>query len=408
MRFGFMIGTGLSSSLFWGVLLSGFLSGCALDSRSTPTADGSANPPESATRPLTSTETRVQFQFDRIRTVEYDGFTLPLLSSDGCLAAIQRSSAVDWETLVAGVDSGVPNAGRIAIVPICPVSGSSGEVSGSSGAGILDVEGADLLLGRSSDQQGFLVESPRLDGSRWIGKVGWSGGAPTWLVDDADVNAFAVIGPNEELAWCHRQRDKDRFALRIRRGESTISIPPPDGGYWIAPSFSSDGRFLYALRLRDGALAACAFAISETIGPTPIISIDLSWRANARMAYQTLVPIRTGGSVSDPRLYFYHPRFSRMAIWNPTNNRIALASPMSAAAISITDSTLVTASPEQLSLEPSPVEGSATDAKHSTSIVESLWIPIGLGSGKQVVVVHPKNGHLEIARVNLGAFSSDR
>jgi hypothetical protein len=148
-------------------------------------------------------------------------------------------------------------------------------------------------------------------------------------------------------------------------------------------------------------LAACAFPISQTISTTPIISIDLSWRADARMAYQTVIPLRTGGESSDQRLYFFHPRFSRIAIWNPLNNRIALTSPSSSAAMAVSSTQIVTSSAKQLSVESAPVEGGSKDATQSTSVVESLWIPIGRGTGSVVLVVQPGRSTLNIARIDL-------
>ncbi len=354
---------------------------------------------QSSTKPFQTSDTVVRFQFAHLKTVEYDGFALPILSPDGCSAAIQISSSADWPTLLASVDSGVPDAGRIAIAPLCAKTDAiAGE---ETNAPLLDVVGNDLLLGRSADSEGFLVESPRVDGARWIGKVAWQGGEPTWLVSDEHVNAFASLGPTGELAWCHRRREVEKFSLLVKRGEAIHEIPPPQDGLWLAPSFSADGKFLYALRLRDGVLSACAFPISGTISTTPIISIDLSWRADVRMAYQTVIPLRTGGESYDPRFYFFHPRFGRIAIWNPSNNRIALTSPNCSAAIAISQTKIVASSATQIAVESAPVEGGSKDHQQSTKMMESLWIPIGRGEGSVIIVAQPGRGTLNIARIDL-------
>lgn len=365
--------------------------GCASGSPAGKTTGDTSAAEQSVTKPFSNSDTRIRFQFAHIRTVEYDGFALPILSPDGCWAAVQISSAADWPTLLASVDGGVPDAGRIAIAPLCADASTP----------LLAVAGNDLLIGRSCDSQGFLVESPRLDGARWIGKVSWQGGEPTWLIADEDVNAFASLGPAGEIAWCQRRRDVEKFSILVKRGDVIQEIPPPQDGSWLAPSFSSDGKFLYALRLHDGVLAACAFPISQTISMTPIISIDLSWRADARMAYQTVIPLRTGGESSDQRLYFFHPRFSRMAIWNPLNNRIALTSPSCSSAMAISSTQIVTSSAKQLSVESAPVEGGSKDATQSTAIIESLWIPIGRGARTVILVVQPGRSTLNIARIDL-------
>ena len=184
--------------------------GCATSSPAGKTTGDTSAAEQSVTKPFSNSDTRIRFQFAHIRTVEYDGFTLPILSPDGCWAAVQISSAADWPTLLASVDGGVPDAGRIAIAPLCADASTP----------LLAVLGNDLLIGRSCDSEGFLVESPRVDGARWIGKVSWQGGEPTWLVADEDVNAFASLGPAGEIAWCHRRRDVEKFSILVKRGES--------------------------------------------------------------------------------------------------------------------------------------------------------------------------------------------
>lgn len=365
-------------------------SGCASAPRVVAPTVADAELSPSTTRPIESVESRIRFRFVPVRSVASDGFALPMLSPDGCFAAVQISSTADWTTLLASVEGGVPDAGRIAIAPL-----------GDASMSLIDVIGNDLLLGRSADSQGFLVESPRFDGARWIGRVPWQGGEPAWLIADEMVNAFAALGPAGELAWCHRRPDTERFSISLKRGDLIEVIPPPEDGTWMAPSFSSDGKTLFVLRLRDGVLSACAFPIAQTLGSSPIVSTDLSWRADARMAYQTLIPLRTGGEATDLRLYFFHPRFGRMAIWNSSNNRIALASPGSVAVMSVSPYQMLSASAERLSVEPLIVEGSATEAKHATSVIDSLWIPIGRCDGSGVIVVHPRHGFLDISRIEL-------
>src|SRR6185503_18951506 len=100
-----------------------------------------------------------------------------------------------------------------------------------------------LILGRSADMQGFLVESPRQDGSRWIGKATWDSGEITWLVQDDYVNAFASLGPGGQLAWSRRAKVGDHFDLVVRdeSGEWTL---PADGTDWAMPSWSATGQHI--------------------------------------------------------------------------------------------------------------------------------------------------------------------
>ncbi len=382
------------------VLSAAAVAGCAPQHSSGGASGLADRGAETATKRLEGTDAHVRFRLEPLCSIDYDGFALPLVSPDGHLAAVQATSSADWATLLASIDGGQPNAGTVSIVSL--------EVAAKSKP--IEVAGTDLLLGRSADDEGFLVESPRVDGSRWIGRVAWSGGDPLWLVDGDDVNAFATRGSGDAIAWCHRARDKSRFALRVRQGGVTQEIPAPEDGSWLAPTFSSDAKYLYALRLRDGVLAACAFPLSQAMSPRPTISIDLSWRADARVAYQTLIPLRTSGSAGDARLWFFHPRFGRAAVWNPLNNRVALASPGSASSAIVSGGRLATASAEQFSIEPMPLEGSATEAKRTSKLLESLWIPIWGGGSSTLLVVHPHDTHagrLDVARIDFDSETGE-
>ncbi len=348
------------------------------------------------TTPLEGTNARVQFRVEPLCSIEYDGFALPLVSPDGQWVAVQSTSTADWPTLVGALEGGQPNAGTISVASL----------GAAATTPLAKVDATDLLLGRSSDSEGFLVESPRVDGARWIGRVGWDGGDPVWIVEDENVNAMASLGAGDSIAWCRRSRGGARFSLVVRQAGLTHEIPPPEDGSWMAPLFSSDGKYLYALRLRDGVLAACAFPVSKAMSTVPTVAIDLSWRADERSAYQAIVPLRTVGFAGDARLWFFHPRFGRMACWNPLNNRVGLASPKSAAAAMISGGRLVTASAEHLSVEPMPVEGTATDAKRASNILDALWIPIWRGGSSTLIVVHPHDGRLDVARIDLDPGSA--
>lgn len=352
--------------------------------------------PATTTMPLAGTDAHVRFRLDPICSLEYDGFALPLVSPDGQWAAIQATSTADWPTLLGSLEGGQPNAGTISVAAL----------SVGSKSPPVRVNATDLLLGRSADSAGFLVESPRVDGARWVGRVAWRGGDPVWLIEDEHVNAMATLGEGDSIAWCRRSRGNSRFALCVQQAGVTQEIPPPEDGSWMAPLFSGDGKYLYALRLRDGVLAACAFPISQAMSTVPTIAVDLSWRADERMAYQTLVPLRTGGLPDDARLWFFHPRFGRMACWNPLNNRIGLASPQSAGAAMIAGGRLVTASQEHLCVEPMPTEGSATETKRTSNILDALWIPIWSGGPSTLLVAHPHDGRLDVARIELDLGSA--
>ncbi|HYE02828.1 MAG TPA: hypothetical protein VD963_06300, partial [Phycisphaerales bacterium] len=74
-----------------------------------------------------------------------------------------------------------------------------------------------LLLGRSADGDGFLVEFPRADGSRAIGRVAWADGRLSWMADEESaVCAHATLLPGGGLAYCRRPADAADFVLVLR------------------------------------------------------------------------------------------------------------------------------------------------------------------------------------------------
>ncbi|MBM4113741.1 MAG: hypothetical protein FJ253_10310, partial [Phycisphaerae bacterium] len=173
-----------------------------------------------------------------------DAFTLPLVSPDGRFIAVQVESNADWPTLTASPNQAKKVVGRIAWYEV--VSGTLLPRGDRVGP---------LMLGRSADSTGFLVESPAPDGSRAIGRMPWSGGEIEWLVRDDAVNAFAVLGPRGELAWSRRPVASRFFELMIDRPEGRVSFTASADHSWLCPRFDGAGN-LFAWRLHDGTLAA--------------------------------------------------------------------------------------------------------------------------------------------------------
>lgn len=339
-----------------------------------------------ATSPMPATAGTVTFHFDPLRSLPYDGFSLPLVSPDGSRAAVQIALSGGWVTLVAGSEARVIDAGRIAVASLTMPCKEAPT----------DVAGNDLILGRSCDSEGFLVESPRGDGSRWIGKVAWSGAPPMWLVDDDRVNAFATLGPSGELAWSQRAKSSDAFDLVVKRGSSEVRIPAHDGASWYAPTLSWDGKMLFALRLRDGVLTMCSFSLPPNAAPALQSQIDLSWRANSQTAYQTIVPLRADAAVAKGGVMFFHPRLARIAIWGGAKGDLALTTPGTNAAITLGDGRMLCATARAVGVEPIPADGLATAPAAFTELVGIPWIPIGKKSDR-VIVAHPAKDGMELA-----------
>ncbi|PKL33850.1 MAG: hypothetical protein CVV40_00310, partial [Planctomycetes bacterium HGW-Planctomycetes-2] len=114
-----------------------------------------------------SVTTSVRVEVLPLGVVPFDGQTLPIVSPDGRFLAVQIGEAPAWPTILAAPGAAIPLAARI-------------EIYSLAGAAPKRIEPATpltpgLILTRACDDGGFLVEAPRPDGSRWIGRIPWTG-----------------------------------------------------------------------------------------------------------------------------------------------------------------------------------------------------------------------------------------
>lgn len=401
------------------------LLGCAANAPPPSTvATRAPETPASSRRDTPVGETRIssgeiQYSFMRLGRVPHDGFALPVPDASGGHLAVQERSTADWPTLLASLDGGVPEAGTVSLHSI-----SKGTLTHVASAG------PDLLLGRMSTPgsstmgvthpAGVLVESPRLDGSRWIGVLPWdasdsqdaagSGRAVRWLARDTAVNAFAAASASGALAWSVRERGVPYFGLAVLDGaEGPRVLPAPDGASLVAPFFASDGRHLYVLRLGDGTLSLLAYPWPAPQGAEafaawkPVAELPLSWRADARTAYQAVVPLGASAATTRGHAMIFHPRFGRIAVWDPATGAVSLASSDSLAATDLGNDALAVGGRRRLAVEPYPTEGGAVDARDGISVIEAPWIPRGpaLGDGAGVIAVKAEGREIDCAVIEL-------
>lgn len=333
--------------------------------------------------------------------------------------AVQDRSTADWPTLLASVDGGVPEAGTVSIYAI----GEGSLVRRS-------MAGPDLLLGRmgtpgssamgATHPPGVLVESPRLDGSRWIGVLPWDSAEARgstgdssnvrWLARNSMVNAFAAASADGALAWSVRERGVPFFGLAVLDGaEGTRVLPAPDGASLVAPFFSADGRHLYVLRLGDGTLTLVAYPWPAPRGEDafaawrPVGELPLSWRADARTAYQSVVPLGASAATTRGHAMIFHPRFGRIALWDPESGTVSLASADSLAAMDLGKDAIAVGGRRRLAVEPYPASGDAIDARAGISVIEAPWVPRGPAprGGTGVLAVRPEGREIDCAMIEL-------
>jgi hypothetical protein len=257
--------------------------------------------------------------------VEYNGQVLPLTSPDGRFVATQVGAAPSWEALLAAPGALPPAGSRIVIYEIRDGSvterGQGADAAPPQIRRAREVAVAALLLGRSCDDRGFLVESPRPDGARWIGFVSWEDARVAWLVQGDAVNAHAVLGPGGEMAYVRRETRETAtelvFLPRGRAGElvwsaaeGDVSMPMFDAGGEVRTFVVSErGIELVALLLGEEGLAAGARLLLAT-------------SASPLWAYQATAPMRSAIANAGRGVTFFHPRQRRMVTWVAHEGRL--------------------------------------------------------------------------------------
>lgn len=270
-------------------------------------------------RHVTNTVIRAEIQLQG--NLPYDSMSMPLVSPDGRFIATQTRVSPTWPTLLAEWEADIPVATRLEIYRR-PLDGNAVEFH--------TAVHEPLLLGRSYDEEGFLVEAPQDDGSRWIGYVEWETGELHWLVADEFVNAFPSLGPDGRLAWSRRAvNDSDHHFELVVRGPESADHEWAYGREresWLMPTWSGNGNGLFAFVLTGDYLEAV-----YAVGSDPSAfrqsqqRIGLARTASVYSAYQAVGAQITTPSVpwlaAEEQLVFFHPSRMRMAVWRPMSGR---------------------------------------------------------------------------------------
>jgi len=253
-------------------------------------------------------------QLERRGAIPFDQETLPIVSPDGRYLATQVGLAPPLETVLAGPGASVPATTRVEIYHLSENTGEHPV--------FVAVVDEPVLLGRASDETGFLVEAPRHTGERWIGLASWLTGEITWLAQDPGaVCAFATMGPDGQLAYSRRAINGTHFDLVVSAGTELWTLPG-QGEDWLMPTWSGAGDGLFVLLLRGDLLeviflrAANEADVYQGIRRQRLASTG----ATINTAYQALNAHQVIITETPPtvdRLYFYHPAGYRAAVWEP-------------------------------------------------------------------------------------------
>jgi hypothetical protein len=308
-------------------------------------------PPGPLAKPVSpdaSVSSQVTMAFADLGAIPYDGVVLPLISPDGRFAATQTGDPTPWPVLLAQPGARSAPGVRIAAYSLKETNSPKDPAlqlipwSAELPAG--------LILGRSCDSTGFLVEAIQPSGSRWIGKVSWLSGTVAWLAQGDTVCAHAALGPSGELAFMRRSGDSATadLVLRVpsRSGEVVLSNPGVSYDY---PIFTDEPGIVYVFSRSSQGLDVHAVSLPKT-GGFAGISISATHhlldRADEVSAYQAAAPVQTPfpragvvGGAGKPRteLLFMHPSWGVIGVFDWKTSSIYPLSKGAVAAVPFSD-----------------------------------------------------------------------
>ncbi len=341
---------------------------------------------------------RVTVSVDAFGSVAYDGLSVPLVSPDGRFIAAQDSPAPPREQRLA-ID--VPRharparSGSYATVSITPLTLGIGGVRES--VQVFDLD-APIVLGRDASTEGVLVESPRPDGSRWIGVATWSEerAAIRWLVRSKSVAAHAVFADTGAILYSRRAIGDSRFSLvwRDRDGEErALSMPDADA---VFPLLAPDRRHATCLAVDDnGAITLLLIDLTTGGGATPgnelgsiVRRFDLASSGGLEGAAQIVAASQSAvhgiaptdalsGAAPTPTEaslgpMFFHPGMDRLAAIDAARRAMVALAPKSVAAVDAGDGRALCSTPDGLVLwTPGPQAGRGT----ATRVLSEDYLP---------------------------------
>ena len=397
------------------LLASLALCGCVVDEQRTEelrkerAAAAPALPSDPVARPVLggTTASRVAVTIESLGTVSYDGLSVPMVSPDGRFIAAQGSPAPSREQRLAIRSQGTAESFSGSTVSISRLA------SGVSGLGpvaeFFDLK-ASIILGRDTSAEGVLVESPRDDGSRWIGIAQWPAegavGATQvrWLVRERAVSAHAVFAEGGGLLYCRRPIDSERFGLVLRSRDGqrrTLSLPDAS---LVFPLMAPDLRHATCLAVADsGAISLLLIDLSlgsdDALGRV-VRRFDLASSGGIDGASQIVAASQsavhglaqrdalseTGPSPSEPLLgpIFFHPAMDRCAAIDAARRSLVALAPKSVAAVDAGDGRALCSTPDGLVLwTPGPQAGRGT----STRVLSEDYLPRRTASGERPFVL---------------------
>jgi hypothetical protein len=387
-------------------------SGAGTPASSPPAAlpNGPIATPATASHTVSS---RVEVGVVPMGVVAYDGQALPLVSPDGHFVAVQEGEPPTWEAILAEPAAAIPIGAVLAVYEV-----GEHELKRVPPAQPLP---AGLILGRSADERGFLVEAPHADGARWIGRVAWAGGGLEWLVRGPLVAAHAVLTSRGELVYTSRAVESDSASLVIQGAHGDKTERSPGDGLYAFPMCTQDSDMVYVLHLTQNTMELEAIRLDRgpdaasgdrapTFGAT-VARRGVNPRGDMTLAFQMActvqppLPLEKGASETEA-LAVVHPRMGRMAVFNLDTASFDPLASKSFAAITSQDPDrpgYFCATPEGLVFSP-PTKPGAEET--SVRVVAGAYMPRKMRATTETLMlfgqVKGRGDQLEVVKMVVG------
>ncbi len=266
-----------------------------------------------------SLQSRVQIGVVPLGTIPYDGATLPLCAPSGTHLVTQIGTPPPWEAVLASGGPAPSLASGLAVFSIEP----------SELVLVRRLDHAGLMLGRSCNDRGYLVEQPRPDGSRRIGFVEWDQAFDRvqWLVDDGRYNAHATLtdraGSSKGIIYSRQAGGRMAELVVAAPGRPAIVYQAPAGAEVRFPVVSAGadgagidrrGAWVAAIQHGAGETRLISFRTDQG-GVDPVGSCLLVGGrdgANVLHGYQASASVVTPGSLAPGQVTIFHPTENRM------------------------------------------------------------------------------------------------
>lgn len=363
-----------------------------------------ALPSDPIARPVIggTTASRISVTVESLGTIEYDGLSVPIVSPDGTFVATQDTPAPPRAQRLA-IESAAPDRSRLGTVSISPLRPGVGGLRTSIELFDLD---SPILLGRDASTEGVLVESPRPDGSRWIGVARWSEteSGIRWLVRDGSVSAHAVFAGGGAILFSRRSVGESRFSLALleRDGQGReLSLPDAD---LVFPLLAPDERHATCLAVDDdGAIDLLLIDLTAglegdlgrvvrrwrlaasggIVGASQIVAASQSAVSGVSTtdAMREVAPSPTEASLGP---IVFHPAMDRCAAVDASRRSLVALAPESVAAVDAGDGRAICSTPDGLVLwTPGPEAGRGT----ATRVLSEDYLPRRTADAKRPFVL---------------------